>query len=792
MTLDPVSVTTRLRTADGEEPLLATRRFELVERIDHPFELTAELVTDDLELEVRSLLGARASVELDRPGVTARSFGGVVTRAEYVTTRNRQLIVRVVVEPSLALLRHSTRRRIFADLTLSEVLEAVAGPVFTSHGGAWDVSRAGAELPPRDYVVQWDESDLDFVLRLLSEAGLCLLHGHGAEEGEHTYVLVGQNAMLPGYGMDPSIPAESKPWVVGFEPEREEEADEPSVQYLGRWDGVHAQGVTVRARNWKTPGATRYETRIELGDEPGRVGHAWTYHPGRLDEGKGSEGPHHNETEAWATRLLEEQRASGVEVTGASNVADFFAGSTFELQGHPHPDLDQRYAVLSVVHQGDFPEVELDHGEAAAPTYTNRFVATPLGAGPVRPPLRRKPSVTGIESATVVGPEGEEIHTDALGRVRVRFHWDDALPAGAGQTCWLRVLSPWAGPGYGASFIPRIGMEVVVGFLGGNPDRPVVTGCLYTGTNLPPGALPETKTQTVLRTQSSPGGEGFNELRFEDAAGSEEVYLHAQRNQRTVVRAAQSTRVGASRSLSVGKDSTRTIGGSETVQVGTPNAEEKGELQVFVTGGELRTIGDVHALQTTSAFWLADEAIVTNAEQRVCWSCTSGPQALDRPPSGGSVFTLDPKNATLEALESIELRVGSSSLKLTPRGIELRGDLITAKANEQAWIAAPAGRLVCNRREAEVSGGAGRESLVRLRAEALDCKAKQLLRQAGKSVVVSSAELMSLEGETTRISGAAKATLTSQTSVGITGPEIDIHADTVVNIIGRDKILLNS
>jgi len=783
MTLAPVSVTTRLqplRAEEGDEPGFETRRFELVERIDHPWAATLELVTEHLDFDVRSLVGARASIEVDRRGVTARSFGGVVTCSEYVSTRNRQLIVRVIVEPALALLRYSRRRRIFADMTVSEVLDAVTNDVFSERGGVWDVSRLSAEPQPRDYLVQYDETDLEFVLRVLSQAGICLLHGMGDDAWSCTYVLIDHNAMLPGYGMDPSIRAESQPWAVSFIPSAEEEAADPSIQYLGRTDRIHTEVCTVRARDWKTPGASRYEARIRLGDEPERTGHAWHYHPGRLDEGKEGEGPHANETDVWAPRMLEEQRAGGVELGGASNVADLFAGATFELEGHPHRDLDAKYAVLSVVHQADFPEVDLDPAKTQRPTYTNRFVAAPLKAGPVRPPMLEKPQPRGIESATVVGPEGEEIHTDALGRVQVRFHWDDA----PSETCWLRVMSSWAGPGYGASFIPRVGMEVVVGFLGGDPDRPIVTGCLYTGTNTPPGTLPDTKTQTVLRTQSSPGGEGFNELRFEDAAGKEEVYLHAERNQRTVVKAAQSTRVGASRSLNVGKNSTRTVGGNETVQVGTPGDEEPGELQVSVTGGELRSIGDVHSLHARSAFWTADEAIVANAEQRVCWSCTSGPQALERAPSGGTVLTLEPKTATFEALESIELRVGDTSLKLTPRGIELRGDLITAKAKEQAWIAAPAGRLVCNRREAEISGGAGRESVVRLRADALDIKAKQLLRQAGKSVVATASELMTLEGDTTRVSGTSTATLTSQDSVGVTGRTIAIHADGVVDVDG--------
>lgn len=776
--LEPVIAAIQLQTQDGAELVLAVRRFELVERIDQPFELVAELVTDDLQLEVGSLLGARALVELDRPGVTARSLGGLVTRAEYVTTRSQQLTVRVIVEPPLALLRYSTRRRIFADLSLPEVLESVTAPVFATHGGSWDFSRISAAMPPRDYVVQYDESDLDFVLRLLGEAGLCLLHGQAEEEGG-AYVLVDSNAMLPGSGMDPVAQAESKPTEIPFVPTAEEEASEPSVQYLGRWDGMFSQGATLQARDWKTPGATRFETQIKLGDDRGRMGHVWSYHPGRLDEGKGSEGAHHNETDPWATRLVEEKRAGGLEVSGASNVADFFAGATFQLDGHPHVDLDQSYAVLSIVHQGDFPEVEIGHAEGAA-TYTNRFVAAPLGAGPVRPPLRPKPRASGIESATVVGPDGEEVHTDALGRVRVRFHWDDA----PSQTCWLRVMTSWAGPGYGASAIPRVGMEVVVGFLGGNPDRPVVTGCLYTGTNTPPGALPDTKTQTVLRTQSTPGGEGFNELRFEDAAGNEEVFMHAQRNQRTVVRAAQSTRVGASRSLTVGKNSERSVGGSETVQIGTPNADEKGNLQVFITGGEYRDVGDGHSLHTAkSAFWTADEAIIGNGASMVRWSCAtakvdaSGRSGASpaRPPTEGTVLTMEPKTITMEAPENIELKVGKTKLRLTTQGVFIDGDVVVADVKESIWLMTEAGRVQMNHKGVDISGGAADESMVQLTASGLDCKAKARLRVEGAGVTIHGLETARLVSQATDVEGVTGLSMTCVGETVVRGSKVRIN-----------------
>ncbi|MEL6741199.1 MAG: type VI secretion system tip protein TssI/VgrG, partial [Planctomycetota bacterium] len=398
----------------------------------------------------------------------------------------------------------------------------------------------------------------------------------------------------------------------------------------------------------------------------------------------------------------------------------------------------------------------VEGGTRRGPTYTNTFVAAPLDAGPVRPPLLDKPRPRGIESATVVGPEGEEVHTDALGRVRVRFHWDDAAPGGAGQTCWLRVLSPWAGPGYGASFIPRVGMEVVVDFLGGDPDRPVVTGCLYTGTNLPPGALPQSKTCTTLRSQSTPSeGEdrqGFNELRFEDAAGREEVFLHAERNQRTVVRASQSTQVGASRSLNVAADSKRTVGGTESVQIGGGDSDEPGDLDVKVAGSERRTIEQDHELNVLkTAIWRVEESLVANATVGARISCDDT----------GSSLTLEPTSAVLEATKSIELRVGNTSLKLTPKGITMQGEVISANVERQLWLASEAGRVSLNDKGAEVFGGAKSESVLRLRAQSLEAKAKGLLKQSGKGVLVTGKELVNLEADETKVVGFSKTTVKS-------------------------------
>ncbi len=747
----PVAADVSLTTADGEmfDGPLGVRRLQLTERLDRPFELVLEVVTDLLDLDVGALLGARGSVPLVRPDHTLRIVHGVVTRAEYLATRRRQLSARLVLESPLALLRYSRGRRIFADQTLPEVLERVAGPVFEQHGGAWRFDRLRGALEPRDYVVQYDETDLDFVLRLLSEAGWCLTSADG---GDHEVLApIDSSTGLPGLGTSPLRAERSEPALVPLISAREEEATTESVQYLGRAHAMRTRATTVIARDWKTEAGTTFHTELDDGVGRGRRGRARVYHPGRLDEGKGSNGSHRDGTDAWVYRRGEEHVAQGVYVHGASNLSAASAGATFELTQHPHTDLDEGYAMLHVVHRADFPQVEVGAPAEARATYHNTFVAQQLEDDvAVRPPLRSRPVVMGPETAVVVGPPGQEIHTDVLGRVRVRFHWDVGEHAEA-RTCWLRVAQTWAGPGFGALFVPRVGMEVVVSFLGGDPDRPIVTGCVYTGSHPPPGCLPETKTHTTLRTRSTPGGEGFNELRFDDAAGHEEVFLHAQRNHREQVRAGQQVSVGGSRSLRVGGESTRTIGGGETVQIGVPNGEGPGDLTTHVTGSELRMIGDVHALDTRSAHWTADEALVAHADEAMWLSCASGGSALTVRPRGGALVELLPPSVTIEAPQSITLQVGSAKLQLTPRGIFMEGAVVTADVTEQLHLRSKAGTLVLNQEGTQVIGGPQYQSELSLTATEARLHSGAATVVEGRSVALQAHERVGLEAETVEI-----------------------------------------
>ncbi len=248
-----------------------------------------------------------------------------------------------------------------------------------------------------------------------------------------------------------------------------------------------------------------------------------------------------------APRILRQKRRRASIGEGEGGCSDASPGHRFALADHPAPQLDAPYVLTRVEHRG-----ELHPKEGAWRVYWNTFECVPAEMTYVPPRPKRK-SVQVTLTAMVVGPSSEEIYVDEKGQIKVQFHWDRDGKYDENSSCWIRVMQPWGGAGWGVQFIPRVGMEVVVGFEGGDPDKPMVLGSLYNGTHPSPFQLPGDKTRSGWRTQSSLGGNGYNELSFEDRAGDEEVHLHAQRNLREVVRNDHSTGVGHDRTLQVGR-----------------------------------------------------------------------------------------------------------------------------------------------------------------------------------------------------------------------------------------------
>ncbi|MEM9459722.1 MAG: type VI secretion system tip protein TssI/VgrG [Myxococcota bacterium] len=546
------------------------RSLELDESVDRPYTLDLHLITPDTELEVDALLGAALTLSCQRDDDDARLVHGLVQRAWYIGTFDDHLHARLEVGPALAQLGLGRRSRVFQAKTAVEIVQQVVAETFEHHGRALDVSRLTRVYDELDYCVQFKESDLDFMARLLAREGIGYFFEH--HEAAETMVLFDHSPSLRGVSLYPEPYDDTPPPIVCVSTSQAELADTETIVRLEWQRSARPRRTEISAWDWQSWEPARPCGRADDEDPAtttttAAVGEHYEHAPRRLPE-KDGRGPHLDYTARAAEDLHDHRTARSQIALGRGNVLAFGPGQRFELEGHPHPTLDGDYVLLRVVHRADCPEAELDpSGRFAGPNYDNRFECIPAQQR-WRPAPRPRPDVHGHLLATVVGPPGESIHTDEHGRIKVWIHWDRQHgPRDEDASCWLRVAQPWAGPGWGMQFIPRVGMEVLISFVDGDPDRPLCVGCVYNGRNRPPYSLPEERTKSTIKTQSTPHAEGFNELRFEDAAGREEIFVHAQRDLHEVVRHGHRRQVGHEESIDVGTDRAIAVGGSHEMSI---------------------------------------------------------------------------------------------------------------------------------------------------------------------------------------------------------------------------------
>ncbi len=468
--------------------------------------------------------------------------------------------------------------------------------------------------------------------------------------------------------------------------------------------------VEVSMWDWKAQPPTRilggqspFDDDRESPPSAARFGEIYAHEIERPVEEE--DGRLHVSVDLEAHRIANRVRADDFRAHGAGNVLGFTAGGMFELVEHPTRDLDGIYLLLGITHEA---ELDLEEGTGtgqATQEYRNAFnvmrVGEPGGEGPRRaftPPRVAKPRARGPMTATVVGPHNEEVHTDEHGRIKVWMHWDrEGEARGDHETsCWVPVAHAWAGAGYGVVFTPRVGMEVVIAFIGDDPDRPLCTGVVFNGANRPPYPLPESKTRSVIRTASSPRGDGFNELSFEDAAGSEEIFLHAQRNLRQKIRASETTSVGASRSVRVGNRNTRVVGKKELIYIGegpTPGGDPSmpdGSREVIVDGDEFHHTSGIYGSHAKSLFAVADEFTHICADTVLWLSAGSRPKAYNRHPPPPMLamheeaVRIEARAIELEALETLSLSVGDTRITIVDGKISIEGAVIEAKSTSAA------------------------------------------------------------------------------------------------------------
>lgn len=561
------------------------------ERLSAPYELDVTLVpAPGVVVDSEALVGEAAALFAPSAGGETRALHGMVSRVKAWDEGGEDgRRVRLTVVPRLSRLEKVVRSRIFQDATVPEIVARVLDEGKVEHRKA-----LSGKFERRTYCVQYRESDLDFVSRLLEEEGIFYFFEHRADG--HTLVLgdaPSAHPELPGAGR---IVFRERSGLAG-------EAECADAFCATR--ALRSGAVTLRDFDEARP-ALDLTAKASAGGAEGDL-ERYDHPAGFRDPSAGG---------ARAKVRLEAERAGAAQFEAAGPCKAVTPGFHFELADHPQPELNRRYVVLAAKHRGR------QHGRlagAVAPgakpleSYRNRFLCLADDV-PFRPEARtRRPVVGGTQTAVVVGPPGEEIHTDALGRVKVQFHWDREGKRDDRSSCWIRVSQSWAGAGWGALYLPRIGQEVVVDFLEGDPDQPIITGAVYNGANPPPVDLPAEKTRSTLRSASSPGSEGSNELRFEDATGQEEIYLHAQKDLSVVVENDASRRVGGNESIAVDKDRSRSVGGSQSLQVAKDDTSTIGGSQSLTVGGNRTTaVGAAHVESVTS-----DQSIQVGGAQAV-------------------------------------------------------------------------------------------------------------------------------------------------------------------------------
>ncbi|MDB4985888.1 MAG: type secretion protein ImpA [Myxococcaceae bacterium] len=507
------------------------------EELGRCFEFVLSLYSEDHNIAMEKLLGQHATVELGIVGAPPRYFDGIVSEFSHEGSSATHAVYRMVLRPWLWLLTCNSECRVAEqDRTSIELIEER----FKARGFAdfvWNLSRT---YTPRKYCVQYRESDFAFISRLLEEEGIYYYFTHAL--GEHKLVLTDSNASHhPVDGHE----------VVRFA--RVEDADKRKGVF-SEWrvsKRVTAGQLTLTDYDFEKPKADLAARSASPKPYPHGDSEFFDYPGGyhAVDEGE------------YRARVRLEELGSGYEVAdGSTDSTALAAGALFELKDHPRQDQNRQYLIVSAHHELDAGWGR--SGEGGGGTRFSSRVQLIDHKVQFRP--RRStpwPKISGAQTATVVGPPGQEMWTDKYGRVRVQFHWDREHSFDLASSCWIRVAHAWAGSGWGTIQTPRIGQEVVVEFMEGNPDQPLITGSVYNDKNKPPYQLPAKQAQSGIKTQSTIGGSlsEFNELRFDDSKGHEELGLRAQRNRTTLVKNNHTATIGHDHTHTVKHDLKLTV-----------------------------------------------------------------------------------------------------------------------------------------------------------------------------------------------------------------------------------------
>ncbi|MEZ6959782.1 MULTISPECIES: type VI secretion system tip protein VgrG [unclassified Aeromonas] len=489
------------------EGTFVVAEFALEEGLNGPFQLRLELASPQPDIDFAAVLDQPCELLVWYHGELQRRVCGVVSDFAQGDCGFRRTRYQLLVQPALWRLSLRHNSRIFQAQKPDEILSIL----LQEHGITDYAFALKNEHAQREYCVQYRETDLDFLNRLAAEEGM--FYFHEFEQDKHRLVFADDAAALTA-GPELFFNLGNRSLEQG-----------PYVRQFHYREAVRTSDVELKDYSFKTPAYGLSHKKLGAELEHQRQSYQHFDYPGRYKQDPSGK--------AFAQHRLDALRNDAVTGQGKSNSAALLPGQYFSLTEHPNANLNSDWQIVHIRHTGQQPQALEEEGGSGPTVYHNEFgvvkASSTWRARIGSPQAPHKPMVDGPQIAMVVGPEGEEIYCDEHGRVKLQFPWDRYGSSNDQSSCWVRVSQGWAGGQYGMMAIPRIGHEVIVSFLEGDPDQPIVTGRTYHATNRPPYELPANKTRTVLRTETHQG-EGFNELRFEDQAGQEEIYLHGQKD----------------------------------------------------------------------------------------------------------------------------------------------------------------------------------------------------------------------------------------------------------------------
>jgi type VI secretion system secreted protein VgrG len=647
-----------LETPLGDSMLLL-QRFTGSEGLNQLFDFELELLAENATtINFDQLIGQRVSFGVvgAEAALIARDFNGIVVEFAQGLRGQEFTAYRMRVAPDIWKLTKKFQSRIFQHITVPDILKQV----LTGYDVSYEIQ---GTFEQREYCTQYRETDFDFLSRLVEEEGIYYFFKftHGA----HKLVLANTPPSHPDIPGDSKVIYETT--AGGFrDDERITIWQKEQIWGSGKyttWDhhfqlphrhlqAEAASTISVQVGTVSHKLNLAQNENLEIYDYPA----AYAQRFDGIDKSGGDQAANLQKISPDAKRTddirIQQQETPMLLIQAVSNCRQMTAGHKFTLQRHFNAD--GKYVVLRVLHSAAEADFRSNLSQKGENHYTNQFACLPY-ALPFRPSMvTEKPVIAGPQTAVVVGPAGEEIFPDKYGRVKVQFHWDRAGKYDGDSSCWLRVGTLWAGKQWGSIFIPRIGHEVIVAFLEGDPDRPIIVGSVYNADTVPPYELPANKTRSGVKTDSSIGSGGFNEIRFEDKKGSEQIFIHGQKDSDTRIENDAREWIGRDRHLIVKRDKYEEVDRDIHIDIKRDHKEKvEGDRNLTTQGKEAIQVSGTHSLQVTGN--VAEQFSGNHAEQ------TTGS------------FYLQANNIVVQANLSITLMVGGNFIGIGPSGINILG-----------------------------------------------------------------------------------------------------------------------